>query len=74
LWCWSEQVSSQPSIFWLERHKMPLAIDSPFTPIRGRVCLDDSCLRLEDAEDMSVADYRCVAAILKTYLERWEVI
>ena len=26
-------------------------------PIRGRYCLYDMCMRLEDAEDLSVADY-----------------
>lgn len=62
--CWSNstadfglQVSDEPSIFWLERRKMPLADDSPFTPIRGRFCLDEGCLKLEDADDMSVWDY-----------------
>ncbi len=36
---------------------MPLAVDSPFEPLRGRFCLDDTCLRLEDAGDVSVVDY-----------------
>lgn len=62
--CWSNsttdfglQVSDEPSIFWLERRQMPLDDNSPFMPIRGRFCLDESCLRLDDAEDMSVSDY-----------------
>ena len=35
---------------------MPLDETSPFNPHRGRYCLDDACLRLEDADDLSVAD------------------
>jgi len=31
--------------------------DSPFSPSRGRFCLDDMCLRLEDALDLSVTDH-----------------
>lgn len=41
------QVSAFSSRFWSERHRLPLATESPFEPIRGRFCLDDSCLRLE---------------------------
>jgi len=62
--CWSNatddfglQASMFTSRFWQERHQMPLAIDSPFAPIRGRFCLDDMCMRLEDAEDMSLVDH-----------------
>lgn len=38
----------------MEAHDGPLSYDSPFTPLRGRFCLDSSCSRLEDADD-----YRC---------------
>ena len=62
--CWSNstddfglQASNLPERFWQERHQLPLATDSPFMPIRGRYCLDDMCMRLEDSEDLSVADY-----------------
>ena len=50
------QLSDVPGRFWQERHLLPLDETSPFTPHRGRYCLDDSCLRLEDADDVTVAD------------------
>jgi hypothetical protein len=62
--CWSNgtddfglQVSPYPARFWMERHLLPLSSTSPFVPRRGRYCLDDACIRLADAEDLSVADY-----------------
>jgi len=62
--CWSNssedfglQLSDMPARFWMERHRLPLSTKSPFIPLRGRYCLDDSCLRLEDANDLSVPDY-----------------
>jgi hypothetical protein len=51
------QSSIYPSDFWSEKHMLPLASDSPFTPIRGRFCLDDSCLRLADDTDFKAMDY-----------------
>ncbi len=37
--------------FWMEAKTKPLSVDSPFVPLRGRYCLDNSCARLEDADD-----------------------
>ena len=36
---------------------LPLSLDSPFTPTRGRFCLDDKCLKLEDSESYQASDY-----------------
>lgn len=62
--CWTNQTddfglqgSNQPAHFWMEKHLMPLATDSPFVPLRGRFCLDDQCIRLSDAEDYEASDY-----------------
>ena len=41
----------------MERHALPLSPTARFSPIRGRYCLDDRCLRLEDADNMTVSDY-----------------
>ncbi|GMH75263.1 hypothetical protein TL16_g06701 [Triparma laevis f. inornata] len=61
--CWNNntadfgiQVSDMPARVWAERHLLPFSDDTAFEPTRGRFCLDDSCVKLEDAEDMSVAD------------------
>jgi len=37
--------------FWMEAHTKPLSADSPFAPLRGRYCLDNSCAKLEDADN-----------------------
>ena len=44
--CWNNktddyglQGSSEPSHFWMEKHLLPLALDSPFIPLRGRLYL-----------------------------------
>lgn len=62
--CWANrtddfglQTSNFPNLFWMEQHLLPLALDSPFTPIRGKYCLDDQCLQLEDRENYQVTDY-----------------
>jgi hypothetical protein len=62
--CWSNatddlglQVSPWPARFWQERHLLPLDPDSPFQPVRGRFCLDDACLRLDDMLDLKATDY-----------------
>eukprot|EP00941_MAST-03F_sp_MAST-3F-sp1_P003443 g3443.t1 len=62
--CWSNattdiglMASPYPARFWAERHLMPLSPNQPFSAIRGKFCLDDSCLRLEDEHDMTVVDY-----------------
>ncbi|CAM9397259.1 unnamed protein product, partial [Laminaria digitata] len=61
--CWNNatedfglQMSDMPSRFWMEAHTRPLSYNSPFTPLRGRYCLDNSCARLEDADDYRVTD------------------
>jgi hypothetical protein len=41
----------------MERHALPLSPTARFSPIRGRYCLDDRCLRLEDADNLTVSDY-----------------
>ena len=62
--CWQNvttdfalQVNPYPSRFWMERHALPLSPTARFSPIRGRYCLDDRCLRLEDADNLTVSDY-----------------
>jgi hypothetical protein len=62
--CWTNktddyglQGSSEPSHFWMERHLLPLALDSPFVPLRGRFCLDDQCMKLADRENYEASDY-----------------
>jgi hypothetical protein len=62
--CWSNQTddyglqgSRQPSHFWMQRHLLPLALDAPFTPTRGRFCLDDMCLHFADESNYQAADY-----------------
>lgn len=61
--CWNNatsdfglQVSKHPSRFWMELRKLPLAPGALFAPIRGRFCLDDSCLRLADADNFQTQD------------------
>lgn len=61
--CWDNstvdfglQMSRYPARFWSEAHLLPLADDAPFTPLRGRYCLDDACLRLGDEASVSVTD------------------
>lgn len=48
------QLGSHPSRFWMERRSFPLVPGSQFAPIRGRFCLDDSCLRLADSDNLRV--------------------
>jgi hypothetical protein len=62
--CWNNktddfglQGSSETSHFWMERHLLPLSLDSPFSPLRGRFCLDDKCLQLQDFDDYQASDY-----------------
>ena len=50
------QASNVPARFWSERHLLPLEAMSNVVPTRGRFCLDDSCLRLEDAHSLAVSD------------------
>jgi hypothetical protein len=61
--CWDNsttdfglQASRFPGRFWSEVHLLPLTADSAFTPIRGKYCLDDRCLRLGDEDSLSVTD------------------
>jgi hypothetical protein len=50
------QSSEFPAEFWSERHLMPLDIDATIQPTRGKYCLEDSCLKLEDANNVEVYD------------------
>lgn len=50
------QSSEYPAQIWAERHLMPLDEDASTAPIRGRYCLDNSCLAYEDSEDFQVFD------------------
>ncbi|CAM9426180.1 unnamed protein product, partial [Ectocarpus fasciculatus] len=61
--CWNNatedfglQMSDTPARFWMEAHTMPLSYDSPFAPLRGRYCLDNTCAKLDDANDYRVVD------------------
>jgi hypothetical protein len=47
-------MSPYPARFWMEAHLLPLAPGASFMPIRGRFCLDDSCMRIQ--EDMALVD------------------
>ncbi|KAL4109781.1 hypothetical protein PRIC1_001476 [Phytophthora ramorum] len=51
------QLSARPSRFWMELRQLPLAPGSSFDgPMRGRFCLDDSCAKLSDADNLRVED------------------
>ncbi|OWZ22617.1 hypothetical protein PHMEG_0002652 [Phytophthora megakarya] len=51
------QLSSYPSRFWMELRQLPLTPGSSFdTPVRGRFCLDDACVKLADADNLRVED------------------
>jgi hypothetical protein len=50
------QVSNFPASIWAERHLMPLDDDADIHPIRGKFCLDDSCLLFDDADSFEVFD------------------
>jgi hypothetical protein len=41
----------------MERHLLPLAVDSPFVPLRGKYCLDDKCLHFPDEANFEATDY-----------------
>ena len=51
------QISQFPALHWMEKHLLPLSLNSPLVPIRGKYCLDDKCLQLEDSNDYQVNDY-----------------
>lgn len=44
----------------MEAHTMPLTYDSPFSPLRGRYCLDSSCDRLGDEDNYRQAVIYCL--------------
>ena len=50
------QASKYPAHIWAERHLMPLDEDASTSPIRGRFCLDNSCLAFEDSDNFQVFD------------------
>jgi len=50
------QYGDTPARFFNERHLLPLETDSLVLPNRGRYCLDDICLRLEDEFNLAVSD------------------
>ncbi|GMF36546.1 unnamed protein product [Phytophthora fragariaefolia] len=51
------QLSDRPSRFWMELRQLPLTPGSSFgSPLRGRFCLDDSCVKLADADNVRVED------------------
>ena len=61
--CWDNstddfglQASTIPSRFWSERHLLPLDYESSSSPLRGRFCLDDSCLSLGVNDGLSIVD------------------
>jgi hypothetical protein len=61
--CWNNmtsdfglQLSTMPARIWAERHLLPLNEENAFNPIRGRYCLDDTCMKLEDSDDLTVTD------------------
>lgn len=50
------QASGYPASVWAERHLMPLDEEASIAPIRGRFCLDNSCLAYGDSDDFQVFD------------------
>ena len=61
--CWNNstedfglQASNVPARVWAERHLLPLDSAAQIIPSRGRYCLDDSCISLEDANGLGVTD------------------
>jgi hypothetical protein len=50
------QGSKYSAELWAERHLMPLDSDANIHPIRGKFCLDDSCLKMEDTDNYGVVD------------------
>ena len=50
------QVSDYPASIWAERHLMPLDDDADIHPIRGKFCLDTSCLVFDDVDTFEVSD------------------
>ena len=50
------QASKYPAVFWSERHLMPLDSDETIQPMRGKYCLEDSCFKLEDSQNVEVFD------------------
>ena len=62
--CWSNatedfglQSSPYPQRFWMELHLLPLSPDEAFAATRGRYCLDDTCIRAKDMDNITVSDY-----------------
>ena len=54
--CWDNstsdfglQVSTVPARIWDERRQLPLDSETPLVPLRGRFCLDDSCLKFKES-------------------------
>ena len=50
------QVSDFPASIWAERHLMPLDDDADILPIRGKFCLDTSCLLFNNVDSFEVFD------------------
>eukprot|EP00984_Skeletonema_dohrnii_P037610 scaffold39855_cov161-Skeletonema_dohrnii-CCMP3373.AAC.4 len=50
------EVSDFPASIWAERHLMPLDDDADILPIRGKFCLDTSCLLFNDVDRFEVFD------------------
>lgn len=50
------QVSDFPASVWAERHLMPLDAEADTHPIRGKFCLDVSCLVFDDTDNFEVFD------------------
>ncbi|KAL9188330.1 hypothetical protein ACHAXT_006708 [Thalassiosira profunda] len=50
------QASEYPAQIWAERHLMPLDEDAAIAPIRGRFCLDNSCIDYLDSDNFQVID------------------
>eukprot|EP00804_Cyclotella_cryptica_P031375 CCRYP_012196-RE/>CCRYP_012196-RE protein AED:0.02 eAED:0.02 QI:303/0.85/0.87/1/0.71/0.62/8/63/3730 len=50
------QASKYPAVFWSEIRQLPLDTHLGIHPNRGKYCLDDSCLKLEDSNNFAVVD------------------
>ncbi|KAH9164316.1 hypothetical protein LEN26_000103 [Aphanomyces euteiches] len=72
--CWDNstqdfglQLSSYPSRFWMELQQMPISETTlHFLPIRGRYCMDDTCMRVASpflALDDPLMDYQNMFAL-----------
>lgn len=59
--CWDNstedyglQMSSKPSVYWNDVHRLPLDDNAINLPLRGRYCQDDSCMIIQKTFDLNI--------------------